>query len=192
MRVSRTTGIVGGIALIALGVWGALIPFVGPYFNYGFTPNTAWHFTLNRLWLEILPGAAVVLGGLILIASARRASGVLGGWLALAGGIWFIVGPSISLVWGTPVGGLLHSGVGAPIGGHDRAAAEAIGMFYGLGILITALAVFAIARFVSRPALAEPGVAPPARRAPATEPALQGTRAEPPSRTRERERAAVR
>jgi hypothetical protein len=183
---------VAGAALIVLGVWGALIPFVGPYFNYGYTPNTAWHFTTNRLWLEILPGAAVGLGGLILIVSARRTSGVVGGWLALAGGVWFIVGPPISLVWATPAGDLLHSGVGAPIGGHDRAAAEAIGMFYGLGVLITAISAYAIARFATRPALAEPSVPQAPRRAPATEPALQGTRAEPPSRTRERERAAVR
>ncbi|MHB8491541.1 MAG: hypothetical protein ACYDA6_04905 [Solirubrobacteraceae bacterium] len=39
-------------------------PVCGPYFNYGFTPNATWHFSLNRLWLDVLPGVAVALGGL--------------------------------------------------------------------------------------------------------------------------------
>jgi hypothetical protein len=178
-----------GITLIVLGLWGALIPLLGPYFNYGYSPNTAWHLTTNRLWLEILPGAAVVLGGVILIVSSRRASGVLGASLALAGGVWFIVGPAVSMVWTTRAGGLLHVGVGAPIGGHNRAAAEAIGLFYGLGVFIIVLAAFALARFVWRPGLSERPLA--ASRSPRVTPAPAepATQAEPPARVRDREHA---
>jgi hypothetical protein len=46
--------------------------------------------TWNRFWLDVLPGVAVLLGGLVLIAARNRAVGVAGGWLALVGGAWFI------------------------------------------------------------------------------------------------------
>ena len=32
----RSRGIVVGLCLVALGIWGAIIPFVGPYFHYAF------------------------------------------------------------------------------------------------------------------------------------------------------------
>jgi hypothetical protein len=143
-----------GFLIVLLGLWGALIPFVGPYFNYGFGPNAAWHFTTNRLWLDILPGAVAVVGGLGLIAASRRTSGVTGGWLALVAGVWFIVGPAVSMFWGHAGAGAIQSGIGTPIGGHDRTAIELIGFFYGLGAVITMFAAFAVGRFASRPALA--------------------------------------
>ena len=155
MRPARSTGAVAGIALVILGVWGALIPFVGPYFNYGYSPDATWHFTTNRLWLDIIPGVATALCGVVLIVSARRRSGVFAAWLALFAGVWFVVGPSFSLLWAHAPAGPLYSGIGAPIGGHDRAAAEAIGFFYGVGVLVIALAAFAIARFAYRAPRAE-------------------------------------
>jgi hypothetical protein len=150
MRLPRTTGALAGILIVALGIWGALIPFVGPYFHYAFGNYDAWHYTSNRLWLDIVPGVVAVLGGLLLLSSSRRTSGVLGGWLALAGGTWFAIGPSVSLLWhraGNPIG--------PPTGGHVRQAAEWVGYFHGLGVLIAALAAFAMGRFVSRPRVAE-------------------------------------
>src|SRR5919201_1435794 len=122
MRLPRTTGALAGILIVALGLWGALIPFIGPYFHYSFGSNDAWHYTANRLWLDIPPGAAAMLGGLLLLTSSRRTSGVLGGWLAVAAGAWFAIGPSVSLLWharGNPIG--------APTGGHDRQAVELLG-----------------------------------------------------------------
>jgi len=151
MRMTRSKGAVGGFVLLVLGLWGALIPFLGPYFNYGFSPNATWHFTLNRLWLSILPGAAVALGGLILLVSRRRSTLLAGGWLALLGGAWMLVGPSVSLLWIAGGGGLAHSGIGAPIGGHDRAAVELLGFFYLLGAVITAIATFEVTRLLSAP-----------------------------------------
>lgn len=172
MRLARSTGVVGGLLIVVLGLWAVFIPLVGPYFNYGFTPNSTWHFTLNRLWLDILPGAAAVLGGLVLMAAGRRSAGVIGGWLALAGGVWLLIGPSLSLLWGHAPAGVLQSGIGTPLGGTDRAAVAMIGFFYGAGALITVLAAFAVGRFVSRPGIAsepheryvEPGGEPVVRR----------------------------
>jgi len=137
------------LLIITLGVWAALIPFIGPYFHYSFGSNQTWHYSANRLWLDILPGAVAVLGGLMLLPSARRTSGVFAAWLALAAGIWLVIGPTVSLLWhaaGNPIG--------APIGGHIRQAAEWFGYFYGSGVLIAALAAFAMGRFVSRPHIA--------------------------------------
>ena len=60
-------GRVIGFLLMVLGAWGALVPFVGPYFGYAYTPDQVWVYTSGRLWLSILPGAAVFLGGLLLL-----------------------------------------------------------------------------------------------------------------------------
>ena len=77
-----------GSLLMLLGAWGALGPFVGPYFGYAYTPDRAWAYTSGRLWLSVLPGAAVFLGGLFVLASNRAASS--GAFLAALGGTWFI------------------------------------------------------------------------------------------------------
>jgi hypothetical protein len=152
-RLPRTTGALSALLIIMLGLWGALIPFVGPYFHYAFGNYDAWHYTSNRLWLDILPGAVAVIGGLLLLSSTRRPSGLMAGWFALAAGAWFAMGPAVSLLWhreGNPIGG--------PTGHHIRQAFEQLGYFYGVGVLIVALAAFAMGRFVSRPhrVIAEP------------------------------------
>lgn len=152
-RLPKTTGALSGLLIIILGLWGALIPFVGPYFHYAFGSYAKWHYTTNRLWLDIVPGAVAVLGGLMLLRSSRRTSGVLGGWLAMAAGTWFVIGPPASLVWH-------HAGnpIGAPMGGHIRQAVELLGYFFALGVAIATLAAFATGRFVSRPRLVEEAV----------------------------------
>jgi hypothetical protein len=147
-RLARSTGAASGVLVVLLGAWGALIPFVGPYFGYGFGTHAAWHYSANRLWLDILPGALAVAAGLLMISAATRRAGVLAGWLGLAAGAWFAVGPAVSLTWhaaGNPIG--------APLGGDVRHAFEQIGFFYGLGALAVALVAFAGGRFASRPAL---------------------------------------
>lgn len=143
--------------LVVLGAWGGLIPFIGPYFGYAFGSHATWDYTANRLWLDILPGLAVVVGGLILMQSGHRASGTLGAWFAMAGGAWFAVGPAVSRLWEHGPGP-----IGVPLFGHVRQTFELIGYFYGLGALVMGLAAFALGRFVSRPALvAEPVAAEP-------------------------------
>jgi len=140
MRVPRSRGAVSGFLLILLGAWGALVPFFGPYLDYSYGTDQTWHWTTARLWLEVLPGAAAALGGLLLLVSAHRVTASLGGWLAALGGAWFIVGQTLAP--------LLHLGsVGQPLSTHDggRAAAQ-LGYFYGLGAVILFLAAFALGR----------------------------------------------
>jgi len=192
MRIARSTGAVSGLLIALLGIWGALIPFVGPYFDYSFGTNSTWHYTADRLWLNILPGALALLGGLLLLTASRRPSGTFGGWLAVIAGTWFVIGPSVSLTWES--GGPGAGPIGRPLFGSTRQMLELVGYFYGLGALIIALGAFAAGRFISRPLLRdEPAmVAAPARPAAArSQPAAAGpgpapARAHEADRTRPR------
>jgi hypothetical protein len=139
-RVPRTRGAVSGALLVLLGAWGALVPFIGPFFDYSYGTDQTWHWTNARGWLEVLPGAVVVVGGWLVLISKHRVSGSLGGWLAAAGGAWFVVGQSLAPLW--------HTGsVGAPLSTRDAGRAVAqLGYFYGLGVVIVFLAAFALGR----------------------------------------------
>jgi hypothetical protein len=145
VRVARSRGALSGFLLILLGAGGALIPFVGPYFNFSYTPNVTWHWTTARLWLEVLPGAVTFLGGLMLLSTANRAVAVLGGWLATAAGAWFVVGPILSTLWASSIGS-----PGTPIGSHTRQVVEQLSFFYGLGVVILILAAHACGRLSVR------------------------------------------
>jgi hypothetical protein len=139
--MARMTRIFSGVLLILLGAWGALVPFVGPYFGYAYTPDKAWSYTSGRLWLEILPGAAAVLGGVLVAVSARRLLAVGGAILAGVSGAWFAVG----IVFGPTLGGGVTPGT--PVGGTSMRALEQIGFFTGLGIVIMLVAAMAVGRF---------------------------------------------
>ena len=75
----RSRGSVSGLLLVILGAWGALIPFVGPHFNFAYTPDQDWAWSTARGWLEVLPGAATVACGLLLIVAGNRITAVLAG-----------------------------------------------------------------------------------------------------------------
>jgi hypothetical protein len=138
-------GRVSGIMLMLLGAWAALVPFVGPYFGYAYTPDKAWAYTSGRLWLSVVPGAAAFLGGLFVVFSDRVAPA--GAFLAVLGGIWLVIGlpvvalarPSGSITPGTPV--TSHGGMfGAP----TMRFLEALGFFYGAGVVILFLGALAL------------------------------------------------
>lgn len=174
----RSRGAASGLLLVILGAWGALIPFVGPYFDFAYTPNHQWVWTAVRGWLEVLPGVVTVVGGLLLIVSTHRASAILGGWLAVLGGAWFVVGPSFAPVLGigTP---------GDPVASTQlkRAWLE-VSYFSGLGALIVLVAGAALARSTVRLArdVAPIEAAHPVAAAAPAEPVepVTGTVAEPP------------
>jgi hypothetical protein len=140
MRVPRSRGAISGLLLVLLGAWGALIPFIGPYWHYAYQPDTTWHYTTGRLLLQILPGAGAFLGGLLTLGSANRLVAMFGGWLAAVSGAWFILGMPLSSIWGSPT-------VGGPVGGTTRQAVEYLGIFGGLGAVIVFFAALALGRF---------------------------------------------
>lgn len=134
-RIARGRGALGGFLLLLLGIWGAIVPFVGPYWNYAYTPNTTWTWTAGRLVFNELPAYAVILGALLLLVTSTRATALLGAWLALVGGAWFVLGTIFSTFWSGA-----YSVTGTPIGDHTSVALEQIGIFYGLGAAILLVA----------------------------------------------------
>ena len=149
-RIPRSRGGVTGVLLILLGAWGGLAPFVGPYFRYAYTPDKAWAYTSGRLWLSIVPGAAALLGGLMVVAAAHRGTGCVGAVLGLLGGAWFVVGGSVmplvvtngSISRGNPLTGPVGSLTSA-----TRVFLEQLGFFTGTGLLILFCASLALGRF---------------------------------------------
>jgi peptidoglycan/LPS O-acetylase OafA/YrhL len=147
LQMRRSRGTASGLLLVLLGLWGALIPFVGPYFHYAYMPDTAWTYSTARLWLEILPGAAVVLGGVLLIIATGRHVALFGALLAAAAGAWFTLGPVLSPLWNNNV----------PLGGSPAGATvytrimEQLGFFSALGVVIVFIAAAAFGRITSVP-----------------------------------------
>lgn len=152
LRVRRSHGAIVGVLLVLLGIWGAVIPFVGPYFHYAYTPDRTWDLTAGRIWLEVLPGAVACVSGLVVLGSRLRPQAALGAWLAAVAGAWFAVGPVIAGRW--------HSlpTAGQPANGGLHAALEQFGFFTGLGVVIVFLAAVALGRLTM--IVPDPVVAP--------------------------------
>ncbi len=160
MEIPRSRGAASGFLLVLLGLWGALIPFIGPYFDFAYDPDIPWTWTAGRGWLEVLPGAVTVVGGLLLLTSRNRATAMLGGWLAVIAGAWFVVGRLFSGPWGL-------GDFGAPV--SDTTAGQVtleLTYFSGLGALIVFFGAMALGRlsvrslrdirYAQRPVTAEP------------------------------------
>ncbi len=142
LRVPRTRGAVSGLLLLLLGIWGALIPLVGPYFHYAYTPGTAWTVNSARVWLEIVPGAVVALAGVVLMSTASRPMAMLAAELAAVAGAWFALGTLVSPLWATS--GTMNPG--SPVGSANVAITERLGFFLGLGVVIVFIAALALGR----------------------------------------------
>ena len=145
LQMRRSRGAASGFLLVLLGLWGALIPFIGPYFHYAFTPDTAWTYSTARLWLEILPGAAVFLGGILLMIATGRHVALFGAILAAAAGAWFTLGTILSPLWNNHV----------TLGGSPASSTqfmrimEQLGFFSALGLVIMFVAAAAFGRIMS-------------------------------------------
>ena len=145
LQIRRSRGAFSGFLLVLLGLWGALIPFVGPYFHFAYTPDTAWTYNTGRLWLEILPGAAVFLGGFLLMIATSRHVALFGALLAAAAGGWFALGTLLSPLWNNHI----------PMGGSPASTTmymrimEELGFFYALGVVIVFIAAAALGRIAS-------------------------------------------
>ena len=117
LHMPRSRGAVSGLLLIILGAWGALIPFIGPYFHFAYTPDQAWAWSTARAWLEVFPGVTTAVGGFLLLVSGNRATAMFGGWLAVIAGAWFVVGRTLA--------SLLRLGdIGHPIAVTDAKRAQ--------------------------------------------------------------------
>ncbi len=145
LQMRRSRGAFSGFLLVLLGAWGALIPFIGPYFHFAFTPDTAWTYNTARLWLEILPGAAVFVGGFFLLVATGRHIALFGAMLAAAAGAWFVLGTVLSPLWSTG-----SMSPGTPVGSTVLIRVmEQIGFFSGLGVAVVLVAAAAAGRIAS-------------------------------------------
>jgi len=146
MQMPRSRGAASGFLLVLLGAWGALIPFVGPNFDWAFTPDQEWVWTTGRGWLEVLPGAVTVVGGLLLLGSRNRFTAMLGGWLTVLAGARFVTGRALA-------GPLGIGDAGTPVGATEaKRVALDLTYFYGLGALIIFLGAIALGRLSIRSA----------------------------------------
>lgn len=132
-----------GALLILLGAWGAVVPFVGPYFGYAYTPDKTWTYNSGRLWLSIVPGAAVLLGGLVVVLFRRAAP--LGGLLAALGGAWFVIGQQVAAIAAKSITpGTAVAAGGAMFTPATMKFLEGLGFFYGLGVVVVFFAGLAM------------------------------------------------
>jgi hypothetical protein len=120
-----------GLVLILLGAWQALVPMVGPLFGFGMGHESAWTWNQSHLVLNVLPGGAVLIGGLVMLVSADRASQWLGAILAFCGGVWGVLGPSTYHV------------------SSFMQIMKSYGYYYAIGAVIIAVGAFTVARLTS-------------------------------------------
>jgi hypothetical protein len=152
--IPRYRGVACGLLLILLGAWAALVPFIGPYFHFAYASDRTWHYTTSRLYLDILPGVAAVIGGFFVLVTKSRAAGALFAFLAALGGGWLVTGQAIvnqivrngSISAGNPV---VPVNLG-PTAASQRIFLEGLGFFTGTGLLIVFFAALAMGRFTVR------------------------------------------
>jgi hypothetical protein len=140
MRMARSRGLASGMLLLVLGAWAAIVPFIGDYLDFAYTPTSTWTWTSGRGWYEVAPGAAAFLGGLLLLFSANRAVTSLGAWLGIAGGAWLIIGPQLETF-------LDVGSTGTPTGTSNGVIAlERLFYFDAIGAAILLVAAVALGR----------------------------------------------
>lgn len=140
MRIPRSRGAASGLLVMVLGVWGALVPFVGPAFDFAYDENQGAAWSAARGWLEVLPGLVAIIGGVLLVRSQNRAAALFGGWLSVIAGAWFVVGRVVATT-------LTIGQIGGPVANTDtKAAWLELTYFYGLGAVIVFLGAMALGR----------------------------------------------
>ena len=123
-----SAGTIAGLVLVPLGAWVALVPFL-----FG---GWAWEWELGRFLLTTVPGAAAMLGGLIMLIGQKPALKV-GGGLALAGGLWLLVAPVVHAVFGG------HE-LGTLAGGESVRLLQWMPFFFCAGALVSLVSAYGL------------------------------------------------
>jgi hypothetical protein len=125
---SKFKNTLSGSLLIAVGAWAAVAPFV--------VGTWLWEWNPGRFLLAVLPGGAIVLGGLIMLGGRRLLISV-GGTLALAGGLWFIIGPPAYALF-------VGQDLGTGPSGESVRLLQWVGFFFGAGVFVSLLSSYAL------------------------------------------------
>ena len=143
LEMPRRRGAASGLLILILGVVAVLMPIVGP--SIGLEAGQEGRFDGARLLLQYLPGVVAIVGGLELMRTANRATGILGAQLAIAAGAWLVVGESTSRLWnsGDPT-------IGPPSGGTVAATLAELLSFSATGGLLLLFGGIAFARVSAR------------------------------------------
>ena len=133
-----------GLVATLLGIWGGIIPFIGPSFAYSADGSTAWNMTSAHLWLAVIPGAIAFACGLLIsvevprsVAGAGRGVSMLGGVGALLSGAWFVIG---AVAWPVVTSASHYYLPATPL----RELGYQVGYGLGPGILIILAGAFAL------------------------------------------------
>ena len=133
-----------GFLTLLLGAWGGIIPYVGPTFGFSADGAPSWTWNLAHSMLFLVPGAAAVVAGLLIMVEglstgpARRSVLGLAGLLAAICGAWFVIGP---IAWPAVNGPAFFSGASAV-----RELEYWIGYSLGPGALLLACGAFVLGR----------------------------------------------
>jgi hypothetical protein len=155
MRSKRATLRMLGVVVTAVAVWGGVVAYVGPTFGFDMgTTDRAWTWNTGHTLLNLGPGVAGAVGGLLLVLGPWMLL-PLGAALGLLAGLWFLVGPSLEPLWQTA------SGVAAlgSSGSTTERGLEGLGYYYGTGatlLLFSAVALGIILSPAAPAAAAEP------------------------------------
>jgi hypothetical protein len=150
-RVWTPKAIPIGLLIALLGAWAFFVPLLGGYFNFGFASSHTWQFSAHQWELQLAPGLAAFVGGLMMMTPGGL--GRLGGLLALVAGAWLVVGPSFYPIF--------SSGTVQPYGSEWMRALRWIGHFYAVGGLILYFAGWGHGLFARPAVVHEEPLAPP-------------------------------
>jgi hypothetical protein len=133
------------LAILLLGAWGGIVPYIGPRFGYRANASGSYQWTSAHTLLYLIPGAVAVGCALILLVALMlrgRGLPVLKAILALvvvAAGAWFVLGPEVWPVFSSSV-------VFGPATGPLARLVNQIGYNLGLGVLLAVLGAVLLAR----------------------------------------------
>ena len=152
-----TLRMLGGF-VTAVALWGGLVAYVGPRFGFDMgTTDRAWAWNTGHTLLNLGPGVAGAVGGLLLLFGSSLLL-PLGAALGLLSGLWFLVGPSLEPLWraGSGIAALGSSG------STTERGLEGLGYYYGTGatlLLFSAVALGLILAPAAPAVAAEPAAA---------------------------------
>jgi len=155
------TSILGGL-VIGVSIWGGLVPYVGPTFDFDMGSTTkAWMWTQSHWTLHLAPAVVGIVGGLLMLLPGRLATRRIGSILALVAGGWFVLGPTLAPLW--QHGGVTTSGSDGVTGSRTVRVLEGVGYHNGTGVtlmLLGAIALGLLAAPAPAPAETEPSPTP--------------------------------